>query len=89
MCAFLGITDETLRSPVPYTRVLAFNDKGRQILKKTRKQGTFVNIGETVNEPYQRLEDRCGTLYGLFAKQPENPDIERNYRVYYKKNAED
>ena len=89
MCAFLGITDETLRSPVSYTRVLAFNDKGRQILKKTRKQGTFINIGETVNEPYQRLEDRCGTLYGLFAKQPENPDIERNYRVYYKKNAED
>ena len=88
MCAFLGITDETLRSPAPYVRVLAFNDRGRQILKDAREQGQFINIGEVVDSPYQALENRCGTLYGLFSNSPEKPDLERNYRVYYKKNAE-
>lgn len=84
MCAFLGITEEMLHSPAPYVRVLAFNDKGRQILKKARQKGSFVNIGEKQDHPYQLLEDRCGDLYGLFAAQPEAPDRESKYRVFYK-----
>ena len=88
MCAFLGITEEMLRSPAPYVRVLAFNDKGRQILKRARKSGLFPNIGETQDDPYQILEDRCGDLYGLFSQAPEAPGTEQNYRVYYKKNGE-
>ena len=89
MCAFLGITEKDLSASVPYVRVLAFNNKGRQILKEARKQGLFINIGERVDDPYQVLEDRCGTLYGLFSERPELPDQEQHYRVYYKKNAED
>ena len=85
LCAFLDITQETLAAPAPYVRVLAFNDKGREILKKARNSGSFVNIGERVDSPYQTLEDRCGTLYGLFAQSPEKPDAEQNYRVFYKK----
>lgn len=88
MCAFLGITEETLRSPAPYVRVLAFNDKGRQILKEARKFGLFPNIGENQEHAYQTLEDRCGDLYGLFSESPEAPGTEQNYRVYYKKNGE-
>ena len=88
MCAFLGITEEMLRTPAPSVRVLAFNDRGRQILKDAREQGQFINIGEVVDSPYQALENRCGTLYGLFSNSPEKPDLERNYRVYYNKNAE-
>lgn len=88
MCAFLGITEKELASPAPYVRVLAFNDKGREILKSARLHGEFVNIGERMEHPYQTLEDRCGALYGLFSKTPEAPDQEQNYRVYYKKNAE-
>ena len=88
MCAFLGISEELLYEQVPYIRVLAFNDKGRQILKEARKHGEFINIGEAVEHPYQQLEDRWGDLYGLFAEKPEIPGIERNYRVYYQKNGE-
>lgn len=88
MCAFLGITEEMLQSPAPYVRVLAFNDKGRQILKEARKFAAFPNIGETQDNSYQILEDRCGDLYGLFSKSPEAPGTEQNYRVYYKKNGE-
>ena len=88
LCAFLGITQEMLDSPAPYVRVLAFNDKGRQILKEARKFGNFPNIGENQEHAYQALEDRCGDLYGLFSKVPEAPGAEQNHRVYYKKNGE-
>ena len=88
MCAFLGITEEMLSAQVPFVRVLAFNDKGRQILKNARQQGEFINIGEAAEHPYQQLEDRCGNLYGLFAQTPEAPGTERKYRVYYQKNGE-
>lgn len=83
LCAFLGITEKLLRSPVPYVRVLAFNDKGREILKAARATGNFPNIGQRMDHPYQQLEDRWGALYGLFAQIPETPDVESQYRVFY------
>lgn len=82
MCAFLGITKEMLDTPVPYVRVLAFNDKGREILKAARTAGEFPNIGQPMDHPYQLLEDRCGALYGLFAQTPETPNAESQYRVF-------
>ena len=85
LCAFLGITGEILEQPIPYVRVLAFNDKGREILKTARLSGEFLNIGQRMEHPYQQLEDRCGALYGLFAAKPEVPDAEANYRVSYHK----
>ena len=85
MCAFLGITAEMLQHPVPYTRVLAFNDTGRDILKNAKKTGSFVNAGVVLDMDYQLLEDRCGDLYGLFAATPEAPGRTRNERVCYSK----
>ena len=86
MCAFLGITKDMLDSPAPYARVLAFNDRGREILKKARLTGTFPNVGEKRDHPYQTLEDRCGDLYGLFCKTaPEAPGVESKYRITYQK----
>ena len=84
MCAFLGITKEMIDSPAPYVRVLAFNDKGRNILKKARLSGSFPNIGEVQEHPYQALEDRCGDLYGLFCEAgPEAPGAEKANRITY------
>ena len=84
MCAFLGLTEQDLASPAPYARVLALNDKGRQVLKLARQQGEYPNIGEKLEHPYQVIEDRCDSLYGLFCKElPEAPIPE--YRVYYQK----
>ena len=87
LCAFLGITKEILETPAPYVRVLAFNDKGREILNTARKTGDFRNIGESVDHPYQQMESRWGDLYGLFSKDPESPDAESEYRVYYHKQS--
>ena len=86
MCAFLGLTAQDLAAPAPYARVLALNDKGREILKAARETGHYPNIGEKVDHPYQQIENRCSALYGLFcADTPESPDAESNYRVYYQK----
>jgi predicted nucleotidyltransferase len=84
MCAFLGLTTENLTAPAPYVRVLALNDRGRQLLKEARKNGNFPNIGEKQDHPYQAIETRCGSLYGLFcADTPEPPDTEQALRIYY------
>ena len=84
MCAFLGLTAADLNVAAPYVRVLAFNDRGREILKKARLTGSFPNIGEKINDPYQKIETRCGRRYGLFAADgPEPPDLDETTRVFY------
>ena len=82
MCAFLGLTAADLCAPAPYTRVLALNDRGREILKKARQTGHFPNIGEKIDHPYQSIETRCGRLYGLFAAgAPEPPTWNESARI--------
>ena len=86
MCAFLGITGVMLEEAVPYTRVLAFNNKGREILKQAKKEHLFINAGEKVDHPYWNLEQTCGSLYGLFCTEgPEAPGAESSARIYYHK----
>lgn len=86
MCAFLGITQQLLDAPAPYTRVLALNDKGRNILKRARATGLFPNAGEQINHPYEALEHRANLLYSLFADDKTLPPCkEEHRRVYYQK----
>ena len=84
LCAFLGLSEQDLTVPAPYARVLAFNDEGRILLKNARNQGLYPNIGEKIDHPYQKMEDRAEALYGLFAQTtPEAP--QKNHRIYYAK----
>ena len=86
LCAFLGITEEMVASPAPYCRVLAFNDRGRAILKKAKEAVPILNAGEPSDDPYWELEKRWGGLYGLFAENhPDVPNSEENRRIYYHK----
>lgn len=86
LCAFLGITLEDLTQPLSYARVLAFNDRGRSLLKDVRNTGFFPNAGAPLDHPCQALENRCGDLYGLFSlKGPEPPGTERIRRVIYRR----
>ena len=86
LCAFLGIDEDTLNSQAPYVRILAFNDKGREILNRAKETGTFVNIGEKQDSPFQDIEDRCSDLYSLFAENCIEPaGLESKRRVYYHK----
>lgn len=84
MCAFLGLTAENLRTPAPYVRVLALNDRGREILLRARQSGCFPNIGEKIDHPYQQLENRCDNLYGLFYTEcSQSASITNNRRIIY------
>ena len=60
MCAFLGITKEMLAAEFPYVRVLAFNDKGRSILKEAKQSGIYRNAGERADHPYWDLATFTG-----------------------------
>ena len=76
LCAFLGLTADNLTTPPPYARVLALNDRGREILKNARNHGIFPNIGEKTGEAFEKIENRCDALYGLFATDaPGSPVI--------------
>ena len=84
MCAFLGISAEDLQMEIPYTRVLAFTNRGRAILKEAKKTGLYLNAGEPFDHPYWALEKRCGDLYGLFCVDSiESPGREETRRIYY------
>lgn len=86
MCAFLGITQEMLTEEIPYIRVLAFRDAGRQILSRFKKDVLFVNAGEDPGHSCWEVEKNCGRLYGLFAVEaPEAPMAEENRRMFYLK----
>ena len=86
MCAFLGITEEMLKAPVPYIRVLGFTDRGRNLLSSVKASGTFRNAGEKTELAYWALEKRCGDLYGLFRTDtPEPPGAEERRRIIYQK----
>ncbi len=82
LCAFLGITAQTLAEPAPYVRVLAFSERGRGILKTAREKGVFLNAGQAAEGPYWALEKRAGDLYGLFCTAGvELPGAEERRRV--------
>ena len=85
MCAFLGLTEADMKTPAPYTRVLAFNDRGRAVLKEAKKTGIFLNAGERQDSDYCRREFIMGDLYGLFAETLEAPGAESRRRVHYQK----
>ena len=86
MCAYLGLTETDLNTPAPYVRVLALNDRGREILRLARQKGEFINAGEVIDHPYQALENRCSDLYGLFQKHsPGAPGTENTRRIFYHK----
>ena len=84
LCAFLGLTKEDLEAPPPYTRVLAFNDRGRQILKDAKKSLPLLNAGEASQSPFWALENRCADLYGLFSRDGiGGPRSAEKERVFY------
>ena len=85
LCAFLGLTEAQIQTPAPYARVLGFNDRGREILKQARQFGSYPNIGQKLEHPYEVLENQADDLYGLFADTPEAPGRAAQRRVVYQK----
>ena len=82
LCAFLGLTAKDLATAPPYARVLAFNDKGREVLNRAKRSALFPNIGEKTGYPYETIENRCDGLYGLFAATAPGSPSEKE-RIFY------
>lgn len=78
--SYLDITKELLETPVPYVRVLGFNEKGASLLKQCKEKSTLPivtrpadlkNLSENAKRIYD-LECKARDLYSLCLK---NPDV--------------
>ena len=76
----MGVTKELLKTPVPYIRVLGFNEKGASLLKQCKEKSTLPivtrpadlkNLSENAKRIYE-LECKARDLYSLCLK---NPDV--------------
>lgn len=86
--SYLGITREYTES-VPYIRILGFNEKGREILAKMKKQAKLpvisrysdiVNLDDYGKRLFE-LECKCTDLYNLGYKNPLPCGTEQRERV--------
>ena len=86
MCAYLGITEELLNTPVPYVRVLGMRSSGIGALKKARETGLFPHTGEKTGQDYEKLEQKWDDLYGLFCQDaPSSAGQTAKRRIYLHK----
>lgn len=73
LCAFLGITRDDVQMPVPYIRVLGFNEKGAALLKEAKKKATLPivtkssdikSLGDDAKRCFE-LECRARDMFSL------------------------
>ena len=72
LCLYLGLSGEDLAREIPYLRVLAFNDRGREMLRTLKKTARLPLVSGSVpedpaSEAYFAMEVRATDLYGLFS----------------------
>ncbi len=62
--ALLNITKEDAKIPVPYLRVLAFNERGAELLGTIKKSGTLPII-TNVADGYKKLNDKAKRIFNI------------------------
>ena len=89
LSAFLGLTEDFYYEPIPYIRVLAFNKKGEELLKKAKEEGiktytSLKNAEKTSNfaKKFVEFENFSTNIYNLCfdKKAPSMEDYK--YKVY-------
>ena len=79
LCAFLGITRQAVEAPVPYIRVLGFNENGARLLKEAKEKATLPivtkpsqikELGQSVQNHFD-LECTARDLFSLALPQPD------------------
>ena len=78
--AFLDIEAKLANSPVPYARILAFNEKGREVLRLAKKTSEIPIITKPSAIKFESkeardllaLERRADDIYSLFMETPTN-----------------
>lgn len=74
MCLFLGLDGAAMELKSPYLRVLGFNDRGRQLLRRSAQVGQIPLVSGAIPKTqearaYFQLEQQTSDLYTLFAPQ--------------------
>ena len=72
LCLFLGLSQQNLQMKAPYLRVLAFNERGRELLHTAGKHSEIPLVSgaiprDPVSQAYFSLESRAADLYDLFS----------------------
>ena len=88
LSAFLDVDKSFYNVPIPYVRVLAFNKKGEELIRKAKKDGVNIvtslkdaeSLGETAKK-FAQLEQNVGKIYGLAYNNKEDFN-EYKYKVY-------
>jgi predicted nucleotidyltransferase len=80
LCAFLGITRQAVEAPVPYIRVLGFNENGARLLKEAKEKSTLPIVTKPsqikeLGQSAQNLFDLECTARDLFSLALPLPDI--------------
>ena len=96
LCLFLGFSQRDMEREIPYLRILAFNDRGREILHQAKKRSAFPLVSGTAPQTeaaqtYFALESRATDLYGLFVQPGVTEPAGREKRhvpVYVKTNIQ-
>lgn len=63
LCALLGITEERTNIPVPYIRVLGFNEKGAEVLKQAKNTATLPIVSKSSDFKY--LDENARKIFEL------------------------
>ena len=71
MRSFLGLTADYSTPPPPYARILALNERGREIIKKAKESASIPIITKSAH--ILKLEDDFARK--LFSKENELTDI--------------
>ena len=66
LCALLGITEEYTNIPVPYIRVLGFNEKGAEVLKQAKNTATLPIVSKSSDIKY--LDENSKKIFELECK---------------------
>ncbi len=90
--AYLGLTKETLACPVPYIRVLGFNEKGAEILKKAKntaslpiitRSADFKNLSDDGKKIFE-LESKARDLHSWLLNSPDVCGLEKTDKIIKK-----
>lgn len=87
MCALLGIRKEVISQPVPYARVLAFSDRGRELMSIAQQKSTIpihtslarLRDENDITREFAEMEERASHVYGL--AQRSISSAEEDYRA--------
>lgn len=87
MHAMIGVRREALKVAPPYARVLAFNDRGRELLGYARKRSavpmhtSLAKLRDTspICRAFVAMEERASDVYGL--AQRETTSSQEDYRA--------